>query len=105
MNSITRYIRHAIDVSFRDMSEQQLYEALEYIYDNNTEDYFKREYSYMLHDFRLPLANEIFNYGYYNIDWEDLDVLYFREYRELKYKKEEEENEEQEDDYTTGEEE
>lgn len=116
MNSITRYIRYTIETSMRDMTMPQVLEALEFIYDNHTEAYFKRVYSNIMHDHRLPLANEIYNHGYYNIDWDDLDVIYFREYREAKYRKEQEEREEeeererereeeQEEDYTTSEEE
>jgi hypothetical protein len=97
----------------KDMTMPQLLEALEFIYDNHTEAYFKRVYSNVMYDHRLPLANEIYNHGYYNIDWDDLDVMYFREYREVKDKIEQQEQEEQEhqereaqeeeEDYTTDE--
>jgi hypothetical protein len=111
MNAITRYIRYSLEISMKDMTMPQLLEALEFIYDNHTEAYFKRVYSNVMYNHRLPLANEIYNHGYYNIDWEDLDVMYFREYREVKERHEREEDEERErqeqeeqDDYTTSEE-
>ena len=98
----------------KDLTMPQLLEALEFIYDHHTEAYFKRIYSNIMYDHRLPLANEIYNHGYYNIDWDDLDVIYFREYRECKERNEREEVEEreaeeerqrqEEEDYTTSEE-
>ena len=104
MNYITRYVRYAIECSLRDLYDDDLFEALQSIYDTSAETYFLREFGSTYKDTSSTLGKEIYHYGYTNIHWDDLDVAYWRQYREKKFTRDEE-LAEPEDDYTTDEEE